>query len=270
MKHAFISSLKILLIVLLLTSCSGKDYPFSITFYDVGQGDSALVECEGHYMLIDGGDKAHGSLIYDDLVDKGIKHLDILAISHTHDDHIGGIPKILTWIDTVDLALCPEVNDESRFLEQYNLQLPIKNKEYKLGGAKVKILNTGSLANDSLVLLITYGNKKFLFTGDIERDQESTLCNELNDDLVVDVLKVSHHGSNESTTVRFLSMLTDPKRKMKQYAIISVGKNNRYGHPGNVTIDRLNQAGFKTFRTDEKGNVYIKTDGTTIVAYSSK
>lgn len=258
--------------MIFLCGCTKKsNSTFNIRFIDVGQGDSALVECDGHYMLIDGGDKSHGDKVYRTLQDENVNHLDILVVSHIHDDHIGGLPKALTWASTVDLALCAvdETNSDelfqsfvSRLVENGGkLTKPSVGQEYKLGSATVKILDYGTTWNESMVLLVTYGNTSFLFTGDMEHDMENRMCGQYNDELTVTLLKVSHHGADSSTSIRFLDMLTDPKRKMKQYAVISVGQNNRYGHPDQVVLDRLDQAGFEVYRTDKNGDIFVQSNG---------
>lgn len=99
----------ILLVATLLCLCfcskKGDDSTFIIHFIDVGQGDSALVECDGHYMLIDGGDKIAGDKVYNVLEEKGIQRLDILAVSHLHADHIGGLIKSLTYASSIGLTI---------------------------------------------------------------------------------------------------------------------------------------------------------------------
>lgn len=263
--------------IALLFNCScfhKTNSTFSITFIDVGQGDSALVECDGHYMLIDGGDKSHGDKVYNVLHEANASHLDILAVSHIHDDHIGGLPKAMTWASTIDLTLCAVDESETNELFQafFNrltanggkLTKPLIGQKYKLGSSTVKVLDYGTSGNDSLVLLITYGKTSFLFTGDMEHDMENRLCEQYNDSLPVTLLKVAHHGADSSTSIRFLNMLTDPERKMKQYAVISVGQPNRYGHPDDVILERLDQAGFKVYRTDKNGDIIVRSNGTDI------
>ena len=278
MKNRIVKILLILFIPILI-SCSSepKVSNFSIKFIDVGQGDAALINCDGNYMLIDGGDKGHANKVYDTLVDEGVTHLDILAISHTHDDHIGGLAKALTWATTIDLVLCANDDEQSDTYADFKRELsidgatvtePIKNKEYQLGSAVVKVLTFGKEDNDSLVLLITYGQTSFLFTGDMEQKMETILCDELNDNLPVSLLKVAHHGSQTSTSIRFLRMLTD--RNRKQYAVISVGRENRNGHPNESVLSRLDQADFKVYRTDTNGDITVTSDGKELTITTSK
>jgi beta-lactamase superfamily II metal-dependent hydrolase len=115
MKKRILTLILAAILIISLCACSksnntatkiDKNSTFSIHFIDVGQGDAALVECDGHYMLIDGGDTTSANDVYDTLVAKGVQHLDILAVSHLHKDHIGGLPKVLTYTTKIDLTLC--------------------------------------------------------------------------------------------------------------------------------------------------------------------
>lgn len=263
--------------VLSLTSCSPSDTSdFSITFIDVGQGDAALVSCDGHYMLVDGGPIGAGEKVYNTLFDYNVTHLDILVISHMHEDHIGGLGEALTYPTTIGSVLSitdendsnnfDELSSELSIAEAYNITVPQENDKYKLGNAEIEIVAVGDPAvnNDSLVILVTYGKHKFLFTGDMEFNMEKKLCEKYNDNFPITLLKVSHHGSDGKdehttiTSIRFLRML-NPK-----YAVISVGENNRYGHPSEQTLSRLKQANVKTYRTDYNGTIVVTSDGSTI------
>lgn len=280
-----------ILMVLILSSCMGgssddnesielpfarNDSSFSIQFIDVGQGDSALVSCDGHYMLIDGGNIENGSRVYNALKDKSVHELDYLIMSHIHEDHIGGLPKALTWAMTVDKTLAPVDYYDSDLFEAIsyevgNITVPRDGEEYKLGSASINILENGAEQesdNDSIVLLITYKKTKFLFTGDTGGRVETKLCDAYNDELPVDLLKVAHHGSSTSTSIRFLRMLTD--RSKKQYAVISVGSNNAYGHPSEQTLSRFDQAGWSYYRTDRNGNITVESNGKKLTIETSK
>ena len=119
-KKLYLAVICLLLSVIALCACSGskKDSTFSIQFIDVGQGDSALVECDGHYMLIDGGDKQAGDKVYNVLEEKGIQRIDILAISHLHNDHIGGLPRALTYASSIGLTLSNSADGNSEAFRQ--------------------------------------------------------------------------------------------------------------------------------------------------------
>lgn len=268
MMKRFILTSICLIILFCIVGCSGSasDSYFKIQFIDVGQGDSAIIECDGHYMLIDGGPEEAGDKVYRVLEEQQITKLDILAISHLHEDHIGGLIKALTYVSRVNTVISNKTHDSTKVFERFENQLnnnrlkitiPDIGTKYKLGSAEVEVFDVSSQnSNDSLVLLITYRNTTFLFTGDIDWNTESKLCGIHNDDFPITFLKVSHHGSDTSTSIRFLRML------MPKYAVISVGKG--YGHPDQVTIDRLEQADVVYYRTDRDGDILVASDGNNI------
>ena len=241
---------------------------FSIHFIDVGQADAALVECDGHYMLIDGGNKADSDTIYSVLKKAGASHLDIVVGTHAHEDHIGGLPGAFHYANA-DLTLCATnnydsdaFNDFKKYADQNGggIIIPSVGDTYPLGSASIQILgvNGGSDTNDtSIVLMITYGETKFLFTGDAERDAEQAILNS-GADLSATVLKVGHHGSDTSTTYPFLREI------MPAYAVISVGTGNSYGHPAEDTLSRLRDADVKVYRTDLQGDIKCTSDGKTV------
>lgn len=274
MKKIFSIGLAIILLYcfLLLSSCSGTSYhsTFTIDFIDVGEGDAALVACDGHYMLIDGGDTSHGRLVREFLRDKGIMRLDILAISHMHEDHIGGLAEVLQSINKVDLVWAPVKYSSSKSFTEMSKQLrtsisiPRLGESIRLGSAEVTVLDYGSNtdANESMVLLIQYGDTTFLFTGDIEHNMENRLCDKYDDDFRVTLLKVAHHGSDTSTSIRFLRMV------QPTYAIISAGP--KYGHPSEQTISRLEQAGVQFLITKDVGNIHVESDGEVVRAEGSR
>lgn len=241
---------------------------FSIHFIDVGQADAALVECDGKYMLIDGGNKEDSSLIYSVLKKAAVQKLDIVVGTHAHEDHIGGLPGAFNYT-TADLTLCPVTSYDSDAFEDFakyakksggGIKVPSVGDEYELGSADITILgvNSGSDTNDtSIVLRIDYGSTSFLFTGDAERDAEQTILNS-GADLSATVLKVGHHGSDTSTSYPFLREI------MPEYAVISVGKDNSYGHPTDDALSRLRDADVKVYRTDLQGDIYCTSDGKTV------
>lgn len=238
---------------------------FNIHFIDVGQADAALVECDGHYMLIDGGNKADSDIIYTVLKRNNITHLDIVVGTHAHEDHIGGIPGAFNFA-TSDLTLCPVKSYDTKVFEDFakyanqkggGITVPSVGDEYALGSAKIAIVgvNGSDDTNDtSIVLRIDYGATSFLFTGDAERDAEQKILNS-GYDIGVDVLKIGHHGSDTSTTYPFLREI------LPEYAVISVGEGNSYGHPTEDTLSRLRDADVKVFRTDLQGDIFCTSDG---------
>ena len=251
-----------------------SDSNFQIHFIDVGQADAALIECDGHYMLIDGGNKEDSNVIYSVLKKRNISKLDIVVGTHAHEDHIGGLPGAFNYA-TADKTLCPVTNYDSKAFSDFvkyaqqkggGITVPKVGDRYALGSATIRILAVNSAAdtnNTSIVLRIDYGQTSFIFTGDAERETEQALLN-AGVDLKATVLKVGHHGSDTSTTYPFLREI------MPEYAVISVGKGNRYGHPTENTLSRLRDADVKTFRTDMQGDICCISDGRNVVFQVTK
>lgn len=242
---------------------------FEVHFIDVGQADASLVLCDGKAMLIDGGNSEDSSLIYSYLKNKGISHLDYIVATHGHEDHVGGLSGALNYA-TVGTALCSVKDYDSEAFEDFVKYLGKQNKEievpsvgdtFKLGSASVEIVGVDGTNTDhnntSIVLRIVYGETSFLFTGDAEREAEQTILSS-GYELGSTVLKVGHHGSENSTTYPFLREI------MPEYAVISVGENNSYGHPTEDALSRLRDADVKVFRTDLQGTVICVSDGTTV------
>lgn len=242
---------------------------FSIIFIDVGQADAALLRCEGETMLIDGGNVADSSTIYTVLEKNGVTHLDYVICTHAHEDHVGGLSGALQNC-TADKIFCPVTDYDSKAFRNFvkyakkqcgEITVPKPGEEFAFGGAVVDILacdpSAAETNHTSIVAKITYGETSFLFTGDAEEEVERMLL-EQNVDLLATVLKVGHHGSSSSTSYWFLNEV------MPRYAVISVGKDNSYGHPDEKVLSRLRDANVTVFRTDEIGDVICTSDGKTV------
>lgn len=266
-------------ILLCLCSCSNNS-TFSIRFIDVGQGDSALVECDGHYMLIDGGDTAAGEKVYNVLEEQEIQRLDILAVSHLHADHIGGLTKALTYASTIGLTISNSEYNNTEVFRKFEHELGINGSKitvpnngdnYELGSATVEVIDVCTEEeNDSLVLLVTYGKTRFLFTGDIEDTAQARISQKYqaksDNPFKIDLIKMPHHGSYTGTLYRLLRTF------MPDYVVISVGANNIYGHPHRETLDLLDSKTWKpkVYRTDTNGDIIVKSNGRDISVETSK
>lgn len=239
-----------------------------IYFFDVGQADSILIKEEDYTMLIDGGNISDGDNLVKYLKDEiKIKDIDILVGTHPHEDHIGGLPDIINAFEIEKLYL-PNVTTTTKIFEKLldsiednNLKITVPkiNEEIKLNNMKFKVIYTGTddtdLNNSSIILKLNYFNTSYLFTGDATSKIEKKI---LKKDITSDVIKIGHHGSNYSTNDNFLDKV-NPK-----YAIIQVGKDNKYNHPAEDTLDKLTKRNIITYRTDNDGTIKLNSDGNKI------
>lgn len=243
-----------------------------IHYINVGQGDAILIQTPGgKNIMIDTGTNASTNIVTSYLQKLGITKLDILAGTHPHEDHIGGMDAIINMFQVGKIYM-PKVTTTTQTFK--DVVVAIKNKGLSVTepvpgttvdvdpSIKLEILAPNSAHYDdlndySIVFKITYGSKSFLFTGDAQSLSESEMIN-AGYDLSADVLKVGHHGSKTSTSDAFLKAV-NPK-----YAVISVGKGNTYGLPSQTTMTKLKNAGITVYRTDESGNIICTSDGKTI------
>ena len=241
----------------------------TVTWLDVGQGDAAVIQCGGQSMLIDGGKPEKSSYIYAWLQQHGLSYLDVIVATHVDADHIGGLSGALNYA-SVGTAYCPETTGTTETFQSFvkylaqrgkKITVPTAGETFALGGAQVQILGPLHRAEDSndnsIVLKVSFGATSFLFTGDAERAEEQDLLN-AGVSLQSTVLKVGHHGSDTSTSYPFLRAVAP------QYAVISIGAGNSYGHPTEAVLSRLRDAGVTTFRTDMQGEITAVSDGQTI------
>lgn len=245
------------------------DSDFAVHFIDVGQADAALVLCDGEAMLIDGGNRGDSDLIYAYLQKLSVDHLEYIVATHAHEDHMGGLSGALNYA-TVDTAYCPVTQYGSqvfsnfvKYLEQQDksITVPAAGDTFTLGSAQVQVIgpinSTDDTNNTSIVLRLVYGETSFLFTGDAEREEEQDILN-AGYTLSSTVLKVGHHGSDTSTSYPFLREI------MPEFAVISVGTGNSYGHPTEATLSRLRDADVTLYRTDYQGTIICTSDGKTV------
>lgn len=244
-------------------------------FLDVGQGDSILLETpSGKTVLIDGGGRPGGT--YSDTIGlqviepvlrrEGINRIDVLVLTHPHDDHVEGLPPVLRDF-RVGMVLAPDISCESESYEKFlslvkSRRIPYKRAErgqvLDFGdGVRAMVLNPPAMPIDddpndgSIVLRFVYGESELLLTGDagipVEDDiMTSGIC------VRSDVLKVAHHGSKTSTSDEWLDAVHP------RMAVISVGKDNSFGHPAKEVLDDLSEHGAKTYRTDRNGSVFVR------------
>lgn len=284
MKKKLFTLLLLAALLLTLTGCPLLGTPtettppvtdgasFAVHFIDVGQADCALIECGGQYMVVDGGNVEDSSLVVSYLQQQGVEEIAAVVCSHAHEDHVGGLPGVLAVFPT-QAVYAPTKTYSSKCFDDFvyytdqqglEITIPKPGDTWKLGDATVTVLGpTQSYAdpNDtSIVLMIQFGATRFLFTGDMETGAENDMLDYWGEsfDWHADVLKVGHHGSDTSTGYRFLNEV------MPTYGIISVGEGNTYGHPCEVPLSRLNDAGVTLYRTDELGHVIVTSDGTNV------
>ena len=240
-----------------------------ITFIDVGQGDATLVECDGKYMLVDGGMPEYSDTIYSILQKKDIHYLDVIVATHDHADHVGGLSGALEYVNVGTVYSSVDSSDNTSF-QMFKEEVEAKGKEitvvkagysFMLGRATVDVLgpvnDSDEPNNMSLVLKISLGDASVLIMGDAERDEIQDILN-FGADVSADVIRISHHGSGNGTTYPLLYEVNPT------YAIISCGKDNDYGHPMDSVLSKLQNAEITLFRTDLQGDISMYYDGETI------
>lgn len=243
-----------------------EENELKIYFIDVGQGDSALLEYNNHYMLIDAGDNSEEEFMVEYLNSKNVNTIDYLIGTHPHADHIGGMDAVIDNFDIEKIYMPNATTTTKTFedvldsIEEKNLSItePVTGTEFMLDDIPIEILSPDieydELNNNSIVLKLTYNDISFLFTGDAEELAEYNILNS-GYNVSSNVLKVGHHGSYTSTTDEFLNAVNP------QYVVISCGKNNRYEHPHKETLQKLENSNREIFRTDEDGTIIFSTTG---------
>lgn len=242
-----------------------------IHFIDVGQADSILIQdASGQNMLIDAGNNGDSELVVSYIRELGIDRIDVLIGTHPHEDHIGGLDAVIEKFDIGKIYM-PKVTHSSTTYEDvltaikekgYKITTPEAGSKFDLGNAEYTILSPISKTysdtnNYSITVKLDYGANSFLFMGDAEKMVEDEIM-EKGYPIKADLIKLGHHGSMYSSSEAFLDEV-DP-----EYAIISVGERNSYGHPDPEVMVRLEDRDIKVYRTDEMGTIIVESDGSRI------
>jgi competence protein ComEC len=261
----------ILIFSLLASPSRSQGNNLRVSFINVGQGDSALLQDSNQEeVLIDGGPVSAGPTVVAYLKSQSVQDIDVIVASHNDADHIGGLIDVLNSDIPVKAII---YNGEPVTTTTYlNFANAMKahgltptpaafGQEYTWGQVSADVLNpqsplNGSQNEDSIVLLLTYDQVHFLFPGDVGSSTEGTILAE-GTPVAGDVLKVAHHGSKYSSSASFLEAVKP------RYAVISVGQNS-YGHPAPETLERLAAAGAHVYRTDQQGTILFESDGQTV------
>ncbi len=280
-KRTIKTSLAIMLLLpVLLTACATAppeektpaavadvDGRLTVTFLDVGQGNAVLVENDGLFMLIDGGDREYSSFVVSYLKQQGVEELAYVVASHYDADHINGIVGALHAFPCKQV-LAPEYATDTRVYDSFcevieeediALAYPAVGETYTLGDAAFTIVCPEQYgakeANDnSIGLRLAYGDNSFLICGDAGVEMEEKMLSG-GVALDSDVYLASHHGSGGSSSPEFLEAVSP------QIVVISVGADNSYGHPAQRVLDDIAKVGAGVYRTDECGTIRIASDG---------
>ena len=254
------------------------DYPLSVHYLDVGKADSILIEQEGHWILIDGGDKEERNRVLEYLRRRQVTSLDMVVVTHPDRDHIGAMEDIVREY-SIEQFLMPKIQenlivDSTRYqkmmeeIEKKNMPItyPKSGDTFEIGGMILEVLGPISsyedVNNSSLVLRLRFGERVFLFMGDAENKAEDDLLAN-NISLKCDVLKVGHHGSKTSTSAKFL------KEVQPQIAVVSTGED-RNDLPKGEVVERIEQVGADLHRTDLEGTIIVSTDGQKLTVTTEK
>lgn len=241
----------------------------TVHFLDVGQGLSILVQSNGENLVYDGGDRGESSFVVSYLQQQGVTDIKYLISSHYDEDHVAGLVGCVNTFNVENVIGADYVQDTKiyqSFLDGVSekgleIQHPAVGTEYQFGTGKFTILSPASIgSNDndnSVAIKLTNGENSFIFTGDAESGSEAAMCSS-GIDLSCDVLVPGHHGSATATSNDFLM------KAVPEFAVISCGTDNQYGHPDKDTMDKLQSMDIQVYRTDKQGTVIATSTGTEI------
>lgn len=242
------------------------EYTTSITMLDVGQGLSILIESDGEYLLYDGGGRNYSSYVVAYLQQHGINELKYMFTSHYDEDHINGLIGVMNTTK-IGLVVRPDYTHNSKLYQSYlNMlnqngapsEFPKVGDTYQLGNATITVISPKEYGDDanenSIAINVSDGNFNCVITGDAEVESEEIMVASRN--LVdCDLYVVGHHGSSSSSSKSFINTIRP------EYAFISVGKGNSYGHPTQKTMDTLTSNSIQVFRSDIQDEVTCYTNG---------
>lgn len=249
----------------------------TISFIDVGQGDSILIKTPGDkYIMVDSGSTNEKDKLYDYINKIGTNSFEVIVATHPHEDHIGNLDNIIDDYK-VNAVYMPRASTNTKAFEKLlnsikQEGLKIKSieagVEFVVDDVKFEFLAPNSdsyedMNNYSGVLKVSYGENSFLLTGDAEKLSEGEIL-ENGFDLEANVIKIGHHGSSSSSSEKFIEEVNP------EYAIISCGKGNDYNHPHRETTSLLNSLKIKTLRTDLNGTITFSSDGVEINYFLNK
>lgn len=246
---------------------------------DVGNADALLVRQEDKAMLIDAGERGDGDEILDYLSSRGVERLDLVIATHPHADHIGGMADVIREVEIGEflIAYMPEKETpttavyldmlEALVDRDVTVTEAVAGDIYALGTAELTVLAPLTEDDDpnamSVVTRLSFGENRFLFMGDAEREVEHQIL-QSGRPVSADVLKVGHHGSNTGTHDKFL------ERVSPDYAILTCGEGNSYGHPHREVVAKLKEASVATYRSDLHGHIVFVSDGKSITVKTQK
>lgn len=241
-----------------------------VNFIDVGQGDCTLITCEGTAILIDTGEYSECQRVINYIKNQGVKKLDLVIGTHPHSDHIGSMGKILKYFPIGDVImpeipekLIPTTSSYERFMlaaadRAKNVIRAVPGQTYNYGKLRVDILGPvgeyDSLNNYSVIAKVSYGETSVMFSGDAENIAEKNVLKKKYS-FNANLMKVGHHGSKDASSSDWLKAVNP------QYAVISCGINNDYGHPHKKALNRLEKNNIKYYRTDLLGDIVFVSDG---------
>ena len=245
------------------------DGSMTVHFLDVGQGLSILVQSEGQNLLYDGGPRSASSYVVSYLQEQNVSEINYMISSHYDEDHVSGLIGCLNAFQVDHVIGADYIHDSSlydSFMESVSAQgleveHPCVGTEYEFGSGEFTVLSPKEISKDSnansVAIKLTNGENSFIFTGDADYHSEADMAAS-GIDLDCDVLSVGHHGSATATSWDFL------QAAVPEFAVISCGAGNIYGHPDADTMEKLSDMDIRIYRTDKQGTIVASSDGNNI------